>query len=155
MKKIPVIFFAVISIFLFGCGKEQVSRQQDSSTTNPVRVVNPASTMFTSCNNWNIASFTKNQVNLTANYSGTSMNICPGNTFSISNNVMSEAGKWFFGGNEDGSVVNLHINYNTTVNNDAWNDLQDIWKVNSMNESSLSLQSADGSKSMNLEREPG
>ncbi len=152
MKKIFILFLVAISFVFFSCKKETVNSQ---TTSGPVKTINPAVDMFESCGNWVVTGFVKDGVDLTTNFGNTSLVFCPDNTFTVSNDVMSENGKWFFGtpgsDNADNPLY-FHMDFVNGTNNETWKDLADVWKVNNAETGNLQLQSNDGTKTLILQK---
>src|ERR1700712_5291801 len=123
MKKLLIILQLASFPFLVSCKKETPGI--DAETAQQSQNITPAdaSKMLATCNKWVIASYMDNGNDQTADFNMTGLYFCP-DSFTVSNDSMSQNGKWFF--SQEAGNLKLNISFNTSaVLNPAWTTLQD------------------------------
>lgn len=153
MKKILLVLLIAASTAFVSCTKDKddVLQQANNSTNNSTGnsdIINP----FAVRGNWVITDLLIAGVNHGAEFSNTSLVFNPDNSFSVSNDIMAEDGKWLLEKQADNAVY-LHLDFTSeSINNESWGNIADVWKVKTLELNNLLLESATSDKSMSLQR---
>ena len=153
MKKILIVPALAVSCWISSCKKDvnNITDQQATASAQSGKAAMQPGNVFATCDAWHISSFTQNETNLTDDYKQLNFIFCPGNTFTVSNDILSESGSWYIL-LDKGNPGYLDINLNDDSPVSFWNDIEGRWKINSMDENMIRLQSEDGSRIMVLQR---
>ena len=148
---IPVL---LIAFGIYSCKKDVNPVDEQSNTSVQSGKASPATqgtTIFSTCENWRVSSFTENGTDLTNNFTSMLFAFCPDNIVTASNDILAVNGSWLLLLGKGGSTSYLELNFNPLNNDDVSHltvNLDGMWKITKMEQNEINLQMDESKKTL-------